>query len=83
MFTKDTLKELLAKNTLEVLFTKKDGSTRLMTCTTVMNSIPNEFQPKSDAAKEDTHPTQVRAFDLEAEGWRSFTSTNVLEVRIV
>ncbi len=82
MFTKDTLKNLLAENTLEVLFIKKDGEQRLMTCTTMSDNIPAEFQPKGDI-KEDKHPTQVRAYDINAEGWRSFLVTNVIEVRIL
>jgi hypothetical protein len=82
MFTKETLKNLLANNTLEVLFTKKDGEQRLMTCTTMAKSIPDEFKPKA-VITEDIHPTQVRAYDINAEGWRSFLSNNVLEVRIV
>jgi hypothetical protein len=81
-YTKETLKNLLANNTLEVRFTKQNGENRVMTCTTMSDNIPAEFQPKGDI-KEDTHPTQVRVFDLEAEGWRSFLSTSVLEVRIV
>ena len=82
MFTKETLKNLLANNTLEVLFTKKDGEQRLMTCTTMSGNIPAEFQPKA-VLTEDIHPTQVRAYDINAEGWRSFLSNNVIEVRIV
>ena len=81
-FTKDGIKELLANNTLEVLFTKKDGDQRLMTCTTSQDLIPEEFKSKG-IITEDIHPTQVRAYDLKAEGWRSFLSTNVLEVKVV
>jgi hypothetical protein len=45
-------------------------------------SIPDEFKPKA-VITEDIHPTQVRAYDINAEGWRSFLSNNVIEVRIV
>ena len=79
---KESLKEQLAKNTLEVLFTKKDGEQRRMTCTTMAESIPDEFKPKG-LITEDIHPTQVRAYDINAEGWRSFLVTNVLEVKII
>ncbi len=82
MFTKETLKNLLANNTLEVLFTKKDGEQRRMTCTTVAESIPDEFKPKG-LITEDIHPTQVLAYDINAEGWRSFLANNVLEVKII
>jgi len=67
---KDWLLTLLRERQIEILFTKKDGSERLMKCTLSESKIPAEKAPKgAERAKNDE---VVAVFDLENEGWRSF-----------
>lgn len=65
--------ETLRENVVDVVFTKKDGSERQMTCTLNMEAIDNEFHPKSGADQGATVNEEViKVFDLVANGWRSF-----------
>ena len=62
-------------------FTKKDGSERVMKCTTnptyIMFKDPSILESKSDRkVNEDVMPV----FDLEAGGWRSFRWDSIKSV---
>ena len=62
-------------------FTKKDGSERVMKCTTnptyIMFKDPSILESKSDKkVNEDVMPV----FDLEAGGWRSFRWDSIKSV---
>ena len=67
---KDWLIGLLRSEIVELTFTKKDGTERIMKCTLAEQKIPAENVPKgTDRAKSDE---AVAVFDLENNGWRSF-----------
>ena len=67
---KDWLLSLLRSEIVELTFTKKDGTERIMKCTLAEQKIPSEHVPKgTDRAKNDE---AVAVFDLENQGWRSF-----------
>lgn len=84
MMTKQALQAKLKKSDLVITFIKKDGSTRVMNCT---SNIPESYTPKQDgmddlgssldasdvkkpkAAKPDNLMT---VFDTDAHAWRSF-----------
>jgi hypothetical protein len=62
-------------------FTKKDGSDRVMKCTTnptyIMFKDPSILESKSDRkVNEDVMPV----FDLDASGWRSFRWDSIKSV---
>lgn len=75
-------RELLNVGTYKVLFTKKDGSIREMVATTDPRIIGEEFFAFPPLPTEMVHPTQVRCYDLDAEGWRSFSAESVLEWKL-
>jgi hypothetical protein len=64
------LLEMLTNDTVNVEFTKKDGSTRNMKCTLNINSIPLDKQPKEAGIKQSDEAQRV--FDVEKNDWRSF-----------
>lgn len=67
---KDWLITLLRERSVEILFTKKDGSDRLMKCTLQEDKIPAENAPKgAERAKNDE---VLAVFDVEKSAWRSF-----------
>ena len=67
---KDWLIGLLRSEIVELTFTKKDGTERIMKCTLAEQKIPAENVPKgTERAKSDE---AVAVFDLENNGWRSF-----------
>jgi hypothetical protein len=67
---KDWLLGLLQSEIVELTFTKKDGTERIMKCTLSELKIATEFAPKGvERSKKDE---AVAVFDLENNGWRSF-----------
>ena len=75
------IKEMLqAGQVIYVEFTKKNGETRKMNCTTNLDLIPETEHPSDDRASYITEEV-VRVYDLDVEGWRSFRvdSVNVLD----
>lgn len=88
---KDWLKSHLSMGEVKLVFTKKDGTDREMTCTTNSSLIPTpsivesthetntdnpiDF-PKSKKINEDVMPV----YDLNAQGWRSFRWDSVKSV---
>jgi hypothetical protein len=75
---KDWLITLLRERPVEILFTKKDGSDRLMKCTLQEAKIPSENAPKgAERAKSDE---SIAVFDLEKQDWRSFRFDSVKNI---
>jgi hypothetical protein len=75
---KDWLLGLLRSEIVELKFTKKDGSERIMKCTLAEQKIPAENAPKGvERAKSDE---AVAVFDLENNGWRSFRWDSLTEI---
>ena len=75
--TEEDLVRLLKEKTLTVTFLKLDGDQRVMTCTKVLESIPEESRPKTE---KDTKPGTINVWDLNANGWRSFRYDRVQKV---
>lgn len=70
----DTLKAGPAK----VVFTKKDGTLREMTCT-LKPDLTESYEKKTDKVKE-VNPEVCPVYDLDAKGWRSFRFDSVKSV---
>ena len=64
----DELRTHLSKEVATVTFTKKNGETRVMVCTTKSDLLPVEpskfVGPVSDSV--------LTVWDIESDGWRSF-----------
>jgi hypothetical protein len=67
---KDFLRGLLKTNTVELVFTKKDGSMREMKCTLREDKIPDSAKPKGSNKRP--NPNSIAVFDLDEQAWRSF-----------
>lgn len=71
---KQWLTEMLDFNVITVTFLKKDGTERVMKCTTSKKIVPAEpvvehAEPKKEKQKnDDVKPV----YDIEASAWRSF-----------
>lgn len=61
-----------------VSFTKLNGEERVMTCTLNMNNIPLEAYPKNNDSIDKWPENLVKAYDVNAAGWRSFKVSNVI-----
>ena len=75
----------LSTSGLIVTFTKKDGTERVMRCTTNLSMIPVEKHPKGEKTisegEEKKVETSKRVFDLEKQEWRSFRYDSVISVQ--
>jgi hypothetical protein len=75
------LKGLLKKEKVTVTFTKKDGSERIMRCTTNPTYIMFKDPAIVESKKErKTNDDAVPVFDLEADAWRSFRWDSIKSV---
>jgi len=77
------LRHVLRNGIATVEFTKKDGSSRVMKCTLDADLLPElHAEEEAERAKKTENPNMVNVFDVEAQGWRSFSLdrlTNVYE----
>jgi hypothetical protein len=78
---KKWLKGHLNFGPVTVTFTKKDGSERVMKCTTNENLIPQVVEESLTPKREKKLNEEVMSvYDLEAAGWRSFRWDSVKQV---
>ncbi len=77
------LKSHIAYGPTTVVFTKKDGTERVMLCTTNPELVPavevtESTEPKKEKKKNDE---VMPVYDLEAKAWKSFRWDSIKEVR--
>lgn len=73
------LKGVLSVQPATVTFTKKDGTERVMNCTLRADLLP-AVEIKEDKAPRKQNESALAVYDLEANGWRSFTVSSVKRV---
>lgn len=74
MYNKYDLKETFSKGIATVVFTKTDGTERVMKGTLLAEYLPNkEFDDSTDEAAERKQNDNILAiWDIDNNGWRSF-----------
>ena len=75
------LKGVLATDTVNVTFTKKDGTERVMNCTTNPTVVP-KVEVKEGATPRKVSETTMRVFDTDIKEWRSFTTKSIKQVGV-
>lgn len=76
------LEALKDKNVImEVVFTKTDGTNRVMLCTQALELIPEDKHPSGESNTV-YDENQVRVFDLEVNEWRSFLKDNIISTQV-
>ena len=77
------LKSHLAYGPTTVVFTKKDGTERVMNCTTNPELVPAvELVENAEPKKEKKVNEEVMpVYDLEAKAWKSFRWDSIKQVR--
>ena len=78
----DALKSLLNAGPVEVTFTKKDGTERVMKCTTKWSYIPEAKQPIGESTLQENRHV-IRAYDIDNDGWRSFRVDSIKSFDII
>ncbi len=77
---REYLKDLLAHSTMQIVFTKRDGTERTLLCTRNMDLIPVENHPKGVKTLGDG---SLPVWSILDEGWRSFRFASVKNVETV
>lgn len=75
----DRIKDILRNQELTITFTKKDGTERVMRCTLDPAKLPVQENTES-STKRKINTDTMSVFDLDAQGWRSFTKKSVKEI---
>jgi hypothetical protein len=70
------LQEILREQEIKITFTKKDGTERVMRCTLDPNKLPVQESTETNANRKVSTETMA-VFDLDVQGWRSFTKKSV------
>jgi hypothetical protein len=77
MLTGKEIRGLLKDNVVEIVFTKKDGSERVMICTLMDKFLPS----RGELIAQDTENDEIiTVWDLECNGWRSFRVDKVIHL---
>ncbi len=78
---REWLKGLLEENTVEVVFTKKDGTERVMNCTLKEDVLPIVQKEMEEESLTKTKAKDALAvWDVDASGWRSFRWDSIKSV---
>jgi hypothetical protein len=80
---KKWLRSHLAFGPVTVVFTKKDGSERVMNCTTNSDIVPKVEVSESVEPKKERKPNDdvMPVYDIDSSRWKSFRWDSVKEVR--
>jgi hypothetical protein len=80
----DDLRYMLSRSALMVTFTKKDGTERVMLCTTAPSLLPDYAFPYNEDAKNEKPKTPglVAVWDINSDGWRSFRFDSIISVSL-
>jgi hypothetical protein len=73
---------LLYEHDCEVVFTKKDGTVRVMPCTLRKEAMPQREATTLHETKL-YKPETITAWCLDQSEWRAFKTANVKEVRVL
>lgn len=73
------LKERLKNETLQVSFTKKDGSERTMRCTLSATVLPVSEEKTSTRS---VPTSSLAVFDVDKQEWRSFRWDSIIDVKL-
>lgn len=80
---KKWLKGHLAFGPVTVTFTKKDGTERIMECTTSDELVPQEeVDPLTPKREKKTNEDVCPVYDLESKHWKSFRWDSIKSVTI-
>ena len=79
-FCINSVREALHEGVLEIVFTKKDGSERVMKCTT-RSDLVAETAHENTPEHLNKDPDLFRVTDFELDEWRSFRFDQIISVK--
>lgn len=78
-YERDAIIRDLRQNVIEVTFIKVNGEQRIMRCTLDPQYLPPNYDPQhlDEQHKKKENLNTIAAWDLNAQGWRSFRVDSV------
>jgi hypothetical protein len=73
---------ILEQSVVEVTFTKKDGTERVMYCTLDEECLP-ELEMVTIVDKDQLKRDTLAVYDVDADGWRSFRWDSIKAVKVI
>lgn len=80
LLKKDELISLFKRETVNIEFTKNDGTTRAMKCTLMPEMLPVQIELEELVNTRKDNPDILAVFDLDKSEWRSFRWDRLLSV---
>jgi hypothetical protein len=77
---REWLLSLLEERTVEVAFTKKDGTDRVMNCTLKEDVLPLVQKEADDSYAKIKSKDALAVWDIDVGGWRSFRWDSIKSV---
>jgi hypothetical protein len=77
----ENIRQKLKEKICQVIFTKVDGTTRVMNCTLNSAMIPAELSEETQKRTKTENIAVQAVYDIEAQGWRSFRWDSVTSFR--
>jgi len=68
---------ILEQSVVEVTFTKKDGTERVMNCT-----LLEDYLPETTGAGRSAGSDLLAVYDVDSDGWRSFRWDSIKAVKL-
>lgn len=75
---KETLRNMLKDQVLNVTFLKKDGTERTMKCTLKNDLLPAQEDLENAVQKKKPSDENIAVWDLDKEAWRSFRFDSII-----
>lgn len=82
-YNRQTVLEILHAREANVKFEKVNGDIRKMRCTLKYDLLPEMVQERMQSESMTEHkrnPDVMTVYDLDADGWRSFHLSSVIEI---
>lgn len=79
--SREGIRNILRSSVIDVHFTKKDGSARVMKCTLNEEFIPQRENETSENARK-SNPDVCPVWDMENQAWRSFRWDSITKIEI-
>jgi hypothetical protein len=80
---KEIVLTLLRMTTQEVVFTKKDGTERILICTLNPDLLPTKPEPvegEEPKTKAKSSTDSIAVFEVEIQQWRAFNLSNLISM---
>lgn len=80
LLKQDEIITQLKMQTVNIEFTKKDGTRRKMNCTLMPEMLPDQIDIEEHAQSKAYNPDILAVFDVDKGDWRSFRWDSLLSV---